>query len=81
MMTLDLQDVHISLQDVGRYVGRSPQQISRYIKARLLKKKDRGSVTLYEFNKFLARKFPRLPRFADVEAFDRWNASGRKLAQ
>lgn len=78
MMTLDLQDVHISLQDVGRYVGRSPQQISRYIKAKLLKKRTRSSTTVHDFNKFLAVKFPRLPRFADVDAFDQWNAQGRK---
>lgn len=80
MMTLDLRDVHIPLSDIGRYVSRSPQQISRYIAAGLLKKKDRGSATLHDFNKFLARKFPRLPRFDDVEAFDQWNAQGRKPA-
>ncbi len=72
MMTLDLTDVCIPLSDVARYIGRTPQSVSGYVKVGLLKKKDRGSVTLAAMNKFLARKFPRLPRFESVADWDKW---------
>jgi hypothetical protein len=79
-MTLELSEVCIPLSDVARYVGRTPQAVSGYIRKGLLKKKDYHSVTLASFNRFLGRKFPRLQRFESVEQYDRWNANGRPTA-
>lgn len=74
-------EVHVPLADVRRYVDRTPQQMSRYVKAGLIKKRDRGTVTLPQFTKFLARKFPHLPRFGSVADYDTWVANGRPAAQ
>ena len=72
MMALELTDVCIPLSDVARYINRTPQSVSAYVNKGLLRKKDRGSVTLAAVNKFLARKFPRLPRFESVADWDKW---------
>jgi hypothetical protein len=74
MTTLEPKEVCLTLREVCAYTGRTPQSISTYIRSKLLVKTGWATVTLHNFNKFLARKFPRLQRLDTVEALDAWRA-------
>jgi hypothetical protein len=80
-VSVALSEVCIPKSDVARYIGRTPQSLSSYIRGKLLVPKDRRTVTLANVNRFLARKFPRLAPFATWDEYVTWAANGRPPAQ
>ena len=71
---LEPQDMFLTMQEVAGYVGRTVQSLSNYRKRKLLTVRMRGRVRQDDFNKFLAKRFPRLARLDTVADLDAWRA-------
>jgi hypothetical protein len=73
-MMLEPQDMFMTMQEVASYVSKTVQSLYGYRSRRLLTIRTRGRVRLDDFNKFLAKKFPRLARLDTVADLDAWRA-------
>lgn len=66
-MMLEPQDMFLTMNEVASYVSKTVQSLYGY------------RVRLDDFNKFLAKKFPRLARLDTVADLDAWRAKNSTL--
>lgn len=83
MMTVELlpTEVFLSMKDVARYVGRTPQAVMQHRATGLLRCRTKAMVRLDDFNRYLAKKYPQLPRLESATAVDEWRAKGSPVAE
>jgi hypothetical protein len=81
-MTIQLlpSECWLTLREVCRYVGRSPQQVATHRRKGWINAKDRR-VKLDDFCRYLAHVYPACPRLESVEELNQWRANGSHSLQ